>query len=179
VLGDPHFEPNPKRAGLLYLTDNVTWTCGAHSIRFGGDTRRMSQFSGQSAPGAALSRGLYIFTGLLTGARVGLPGSAMADLLLGQTTRARLSAYPDADLRNDNYGFYFNDTWKATPRLTLNLGLRYEVQSPPWEANQQAANFDLNPGSPTYGTIVIAKDGSIRDRSFVNLDMNNFAPRLG
>ena len=178
-LGDPHFEPNPKRAGLLYLTDNVTWTRGAHSIRFGGDTRRMSQFSGQSAPGAALSRGLYIFTGLLTGARVGLPGSAMADLLLGQTTRVRLSAYSDADLRNDNYGFYFNDTWKATPRLTLNLGLRYEVQSPPWEANQQAANFDLNPGSPTYGTIVIAKDGSIRDRSFVNLDMNNFAPRLG
>jgi hypothetical protein len=35
------------------------------------------------------------------------------------------------------------------------------------------------PGAPTYGTIVIAKDGSIRDRSFVNLDMNNFAPRLG
>jgi hypothetical protein len=179
VLGDRLFEPNERYGNILYLTDNVTWTRGTHSMRFGGETRLVRQFYGGGEPGAGLSRGLYVITGLLTGQRVGLPGSAMADLLLGQTTQVRIAASPNVDIPNYNYGFYFNDTWKTTPNLTLQLGVRYEVQSPGWESNQKAVNFDLNPGSPTYGTLVNAKDGSIRDRSFVNLDKNNFAPRLG
>jgi hypothetical protein len=100
-------------------------------------------------------------------------------LLLVQTFQAQVSAGSKADIRAYNYGFYINDVWKVTPGLTLNLGLRYEIQSPWWEVEQRAANFDLNPGSPTFGTLVNAEDGSIRDRSFLNLDTNNFGPRVG
>src|SRR5262249_41068823 len=106
-------------------------------------------------------------------------GSALADLLLGLTSSAQLSTLLTGDFRDRYYGFYGNDTWRVTPRLTLNLGLRYELQTPMWEANNRMANFDLNPGSPTYGTLVNAKDGGIRERSFSNLDKNNLAPRIG
>lgn len=178
-LGDRLFAPIPFAGSTTHLADNVTWTQGAHSIRFGGEYRRQTLFNDSSLPGAVISRGLYIFAGLYTGPALGA-GNSFADLLLGQTFVTQLgSASSPGDLRSYNYGFYINDVWKATPKLTLNLGLRYEFQSPWWEAQQRAANFDLNPGSPTYGTIVLAKAGSIRDRSFVNPDLNNFGPRVG
>jgi hypothetical protein len=61
----------------------------------------------------------------------------------------------------------------------LNLGLRYDIQSPIRELNNRMGNFDFVSGSPTYGTVVAAQDGDARARAFVPLDKNNFAPRLG
>ncbi len=177
-LGDRLFAPIPFSGSTLHLADNVTSMHGTHSFRFGGEMRWQTQFNDLSVPGGVVSRGLYIFAGLYSGPALGT-GDAIADLLLGQTFSAQVSSNTPIDIRSYNYGFYINDVWKATPKLTLNLGLRYEVQAPWWEARQRAANFDLNSGSPTYGTLVTAKDGSIRDRSFINLDKNNFGPRVG
>ncbi len=69
---------------------------------------------------------------------------------------------------------YMQDDWRASDRLTLNLGLRYEFSTPYWERDNVLSNFD-----PATKSMVIAKDGSIRDRSLVNPDRNNFGPRLG
>lgn len=179
LLGDRLFAPNPFEGSITYISDNVSWTHGTHSIRLGGDYRWQTQLVDQSLPGTGISRGLYVFAGLYSSQVVGTIGSPIADLLLGQTYYTRISAGAKNDLRNFNYGFYINDSWKVTPKLTLNLGLRYELQSPSWEVNQQSANFDLNPGSSTYGKLVTAKKGSILDRSFVNFDKNNIAPRVG
>ena len=66
------------------------------------------------------------------------------------------------------------DDFKATDRLTLNLGLRYEFATPQWEKDNFLTNFD-----PETNTLIQAKDGSIYDRALVNPDRNNFAPRLG
>lgn len=177
-LGDRLFAPIPFSGSTTHLADNVTWTYGSHSIRLGGEYRWQTQFTDASLPGAVISRGLYIFAGLYTGPTLGA-GNSFADLLLGQTFVTQVASGTQGDLRNYNYGFYINDVWKATPKLTLNLGLRYEFQSPWWEDQNRVSNFDLNQGSPTFGTVVFAKAGSLRDRSFVNPDRNNFGPRLG
>lgn len=177
-LGDRLFAPIPISGSTFHLSDNVTWTHGTHSFRFGGEVRWQTFLSDNSIPGNGISRGLYIFAGLYTGQTLG-SGNPIADLLLGQTFQAQVGTGSKQDTRYYNYGFYINDVWKATPKLTVNFGLRYEVASPAWEVGHRTANFDLNPGSTTIGTLVNAKDGSIRDRSFINLDKNNFGPRVG
>ena len=69
---------------------------------------------------------------------------------------------------------YLQDDWRVTPNLTFNLGLRYEFGTPQWENNNYLTNFD-----PATNTLLLASDGSLYDRTLVNPDTNNFAPRLG
>ncbi|MBA3442984.1 MAG: TonB-dependent receptor, partial [Pyrinomonadaceae bacterium] len=175
-LGNRTFTPNPKLAEILQVTDNLSWTRGNHGLRFGADLRFRKNFAGTSSN----ARGNINVNGQFTSRVPGQgAGSALADLLLGQTANATLTTLLTGDFRDHYYGFYANDTWRVTPRLTLNLGVRYELQTPMWEAENRMANFDLNPGSPTYGTFVNARDGGIRERTFSELDTNSFAPRLG
>lgn len=179
VLGDRLFQPNKRTAAVTHAADNVTWLRGRHTVQFGGEFRWIRQYYSAAAPGAQASRGIFVFVGLYTSPSVGALGLSLADFLLGQTTRLTISRDTDADLASYYSAFYVSDTWKLTTRLTLDVGLRYELLSPIWEAQNRMANFDLNPSSRTYGTLVRAKPGSIRDRSFVYLDKNNFGPRLG
>lgn len=175
-LGDRTFAPNPKRVGVFQLNDNLFWTRGNHTLKFGGDLRLRHNFAGTSN----IARGSFTFNGQFTSRVPGTgAGSAAADLLLGLTSSAQLSTVLTGDFSDHYYGFYVNDTWRVTPRLTLNLGLRYELQTPMSEASNKIANFDLNSGSPTFGTLVNASAGGIRERSFSDLDRNNFAPRVG
>ena len=69
---------------------------------------------------------------------------------------------------------YLQDDWRATGRLTLNLGVRYEYSTPYWERDNILSNYD-----PATNSLVIAKDGSLADRALINPDRNNFGPRLG
>ena len=79
-----------------------------------------------------------------------------------------------ANLRQRMHFAYLQDDFRATDRLTLNLGLRYEFATPQWEKDNYLTNFD-----PDTNTLIQAKDGSIYERALVNPDRNNFAPRLG
>lgn len=175
-LGDRTFAPNPKRTGVLQVIDNVSWARGNHTIKAGFDMRRSSNFAGTSSN----ARGNLSFNGQFTSRQAGSgAGSALADLLLGQTNNATLTTLLRGDLRNDYYGFFFNDTWKLTRKLTLNLGIRYELQTPFWEKENRQGNFDLNRSSANFGRVTAAKDGGFRDRAFSALDTNNWAPRVG
>jgi hypothetical protein len=176
TLGDRTFTPAPKSAEILHISDNLPWTRGNHTLKLGGEFRWRKNLTSSSNA----ARGAFTFNGQFTSRTPGTgAGSAIADFLLGLTSSAQLNTVAIGNYRDNYWGVYANDTWKVTPRLTLNLGLRYEIQTPMWEIDQRAANFDLRPGSPTYGTLVNAKEGNIRDRSFVNLDKNNFSPRAG
>ncbi|MCA1652198.1 MAG: TonB-dependent receptor [Acidobacteria bacterium] len=77
--------------------------------------------------------------------------------------------------QGQNMQFYFvQDDYRIGPKLTANVGLRYEYATPPVEKDNQFSNFD-----PATGTMVFSKDGSIYDRALIHPDRNNFAPRVG
>ncbi|MBI4469406.1 MAG: TonB-dependent receptor, partial [Acidobacteria bacterium] len=174
-LGDDNLLPDKRQTRVFHIHDNLSWVRGNHSTKFGAELRFRKRFT-DSPVG---SRGVFTFDGRFTRLAQGQGGSALADLLLGQTSMARLGTGARGDLRDHYYGFYGSDTWKLTPKLTLNLGLRFELQTPAWEVGNRMAIFDLDRSLPSFGTLVLASDGSIRSRTFSNLDKNNLAPRLG
>ncbi|MBI2687380.1 MAG: TonB-dependent receptor [Acidobacteria bacterium] len=95
----------------------------------------------------------------------------LADFLFGARTQYELATLMVAEMRQRSYFGYVQDDIRVNNRLTLNIGLRYEYVTPFAEASDRLSNFD-----PSTNTIVKAT-GS--DRSLVNPDRNNFAPRFG
>jgi hypothetical protein len=70
---------------------------------------------------------------------------------------------------------FFEDDWKATPRLTFNMGLRYDFATPAMEGRNRIANF--NPAGS--GSLEFATSGSVGDRSLMDPNLTNFGPRFG
>lgn len=176
VLGDRVQLPYHPRARIFQLSDNVSWARGAHVLKLGGEVR----FKSNAIDNLQSGRGEFTFTGQFTSRVPGeVTGSGLADLLLGQTSVARLSTPLRGDFRDRYYAAYVNDTWKVASAVTLNLGVRYEVQTPMWERRNRMTNFDHDPRSATFATLVPARDGDLRARTFSRLDTNNLGPRLG
>lgn len=175
-LGDRTFAPNPKLVQVSQGNDTLSWLKGKHTITMGGEVLLMHDYAGTSD----LQRGYLVFNGQFTSQTPGVGlGSALADLLLGQTSLANLSTALVGRLRSRYFGAFVNDSWRAHPRVTVNFGLRYDLQTPLWERDNRMSNFVLNTGSPNYGTLVTATNGSFANRSFSNLAATDFAPRIG
>lgn len=175
-LGDRTFAPNYKLLQEIQINDVLSWVKRNHTITFGGEWIDTHNY----ADSWNLPRGSFTFSGQFTSQVAGVgSGSAIADLLLGQTSNAQLGTAQIAPLRNHYYSFFVNDSWKITTKLTLNAGLRYELQTPWWERDNRMSNFDFNPASPTYGQLVPARPGSYLSRTFSRLDTNEWAPRFG
>ncbi len=175
-LGDNTFLPNPKLVQVGQLNDTVSWQRGKHTFTFGGQVILTHNFAGTSNN----ARSSLTFTGQFTSRIPGTgAGSAIADLLLGDTSSASISTYLTARFRNRYAGAFVNDSWRVTPKLTLNLGLRYDLQTPLWDRDNRLSNFNFTPGTPGFGTLLLAQGTGIQGRSFSSLDTNNFAPRIG
>jgi len=117
------------------------------------------------------------------------PGDALASFMVGAGNPGTgaagstgFNAYPAPTYYM--HGMYIQDDWKATRRLTLNLGFRYDLQMPPTARHNEQAYFDLhalNPissvtGIPVYGTIIYNTPG---DRGLYRKNLKDFAPRVG
>ena len=98
----------------------------------------------------------------------------VADFLFGARSSYALTNWFVAKYRQRMQFFYAQDDWKATTKLTLNLGLRYEYATPQWEDGLHLSNFDAS--GPK---LVPASGGSMYNRALVKPDRNNFAPRVG
>ena len=98
----------------------------------------------------------------------------LADFLVGARNSYQLNNLATIQYERRWYMGYFQDDYKFSNRLTFNMGLRYELVTPNWEQNNHLANFD-----PTTNTLVQASGGSLYNRSLVNLDKKDFAPRFG
>jgi outer membrane receptor protein involved in Fe transport len=98
----------------------------------------------------------------------------LADFMFGARNTYELVNPFVFQLRQRMHFAYVQDDWRASPKLTVNLGLRYEIGTPQWEDDNLLTNFD-----PATNTLLQARDGSVYDRALVNLDKNNFAPRIG
>ena len=113
----------------------------------------------------------------------------MADFLLGIPNNASLSNLISGDLRYNYWGGYIQDDWKITSRLTLNLGLRYELWTQPVERHNQQANFLTNDAKLIYpdgavpagipASLMESVPSGIGGQSLMKTDANNFAPRVG
>jgi hypothetical protein len=178
--------------------DNVTWTKSRHTVKFGVDMRRLSTTDLLSFT-TGDDFGDYTFDGTVTGTGGnGVIGHPFAAFLLGIPDRTQYAnTGPDIDGTVWHQGFFIQDDWKITPRLTLNLGLRYELHPPFTEKTYNITNFDrptgnaivpneqaLKAASPGFvasiGTskVVTAKTAGVPE-VLRTTDYNNFAPRIG
>ncbi len=156
-IGTSIFAPLLEVQNKFPVGDDVIWTHGAHNLRFGGMLSRVqSNFQQQGWWG-----GFYTFPGL-TAFLQGSP-SLFQGPEPGQTDSYR-------DFREIEVDGYVHDEWKALPRLTLNIGLRYEFISNP-TTNVHPLNAVIN---PPFGTFQRVSNvfGS-------NPSLENFDPRIG
>jgi hypothetical protein len=168
TLGEGAFTPNYKLSRTFQALDNLTLIRGRHSIKTGVDLRWIQA----DIVGAPQTRGVFNFNGKYT-------GSSLGDFLLGMTNTRQMSTFQAGNLRERNYMFYAQDDWKIGPRLTLNLGLRYELSSPMFDTKDRMTTLDLS-ALPSFRVVRAGEaGGSWSSRALVNTDTNNWAPRLG
>ncbi len=158
--------------------DQVNIVRGKHSMKIGFDLRLLQGHNLQrSAPS-----GSYSFAAGLTGNPItpAGTGSSYATFLLGAVSGASVSTHVGESQVSHSLSGYFQDDWKITRRLTLNLGLRYDFQSQAVERNNGATNFDptctLPNGLPGC-TVFAGVDG--QPRNWRGEDYGNWGPRLG
>jgi hypothetical protein len=123
----------------------VTKTYGPHTFKVGASLR-MNQFNSYNP--ATTPPGLFTFDGSITNhGASGTPNTQIADFLLGKVkTTSYEQTQPLTGRRNTNFGMFFQDDWKATPKLTLNLGIRYEYESALTIATNIYSRFNPNTG---------------------------------
>jgi hypothetical protein len=172
--GSPDFLPKQQVPMLYQYNDTLSWELGKHNLKFGATIFLPMRNIFQDEPG---TRGDLGFTGVFTGygEKLSGPGASYADGLIGATQSTQLTNVFFIDQRIWMASGFVEDDWKATPRLTLNLGLRYDFAAPATEAQNRQANF--NPAGA--GSLVFAKSGSLGDRALVNPQTTNFGPRIG
>jgi hypothetical protein len=164
-IGSPDFLPKFQHTNQFEFIDSLSWLRGDHALKAGVDIMAPMHNQFMDVPA---TRGSIRF-------RPSFSGNAMADYLLGYVADLQLSNVWVVEQRHQAAMFYLQDDWKVAPRLSVNLGLRYDYMTPALEANNAQTNF-IPTGS---GSLVFASDGSLQDRALVNPDRNNFAPRLG
>jgi hypothetical protein len=98
----------------------------------------------------------------------------LADFLFGLPSQVQLANYLITNYRQHQYFAYVQDDYRVNSKLTLNLGLRWEFATPRWERDNVLTNFD-----PATNSILKASNGGLYNRTLVNADYKDFAPRLG
>ena len=178
-IGDPQDDQQIYQS--WGVANSLSWSKGRHFMKFGADIRG-NQLNTNPLGNLA---GTFNFTAAQTGIPgVNFVGHSFASFLLGGVNTATVGVPLSLAGRTYYYAGYAQDDFKATPKLTLQLGLRYELQPPAVENEDRTSNFDLTATDPLTGmkgAVVFAGDGSGRTgrRTFVDSDKTNFSPRLG
>ncbi len=168
ALGEAGFTPNYKLSRTFQVLDNLTLIRGRHSLKAGVDLRWIQA----DIVGAPQTRGIFNFNGRFT-------GSSLGDFLLGMTNTRQMSTFQQGNLRERNYMFYVQDDWKIGRRLTVNLGMRYELSSPMFDTQDRMTTLDMS-AIPSFRVLRAGEVGDFwSSRGLVDTDRNNWAPRLG
>jgi hypothetical protein len=172
-----------RQEAVHHWSGSLTKVLGAHNMKMGGERRfNILDYNQPGYPSGQFSFG----RGITCRDRFTCPGSqgnGLATMLLGWPTGSQYHIEPKAFSRSAYWGFYFQDDWKVTSKLTLNLGLRYDFDVPRWEKFNRYSYWDLDaqspvqvPGYDTRGVIRFVDDDR---RSPLDSDMNNWQPRIG
>jgi hypothetical protein len=177
--GDSEFADN-----LFQFADNVSWVRGKHSLKFGGEVRDM-QFNVRRLTNAA---GSFTFNPAQTssdGTAAGTGGNAIASALFGDVYQGFLNYGAFSGIRYKNMDFYAQDSYKATSKLTVNYGLRYDFDIPASEAFNRFSVVDPTlanpgadnlPGAYTYYGTGTGRNGKTRPQDIFT---RAFGPRVG
>ncbi len=162
---------------------------GKHTLKFGADFRIVQYNTASQTTAAA---GSFTFSSVFTqsdpftNTTANTSGTAMASALLGVAASGSFGYTSPLSLQSDYTGLFIQDGWKATPKLTLNFGVRYELETPYNERyNRVAWGFNYTAPFPIQapglnlvgGPEFVAANGYSRREG--NLDANNFGPRFG
>jgi hypothetical protein len=150
------------------INDGLSWIKGDHTMKFGTNLvlRQVNLFR----PFAG--KGFFNLWG--DGGGSSPTGYEVSDLLSGFVHNYFVGpALGFSHTRNYETGYYAQDDWRVRRRLTLNIGLRYDLYTWPYETHNLQANFDL-----ATGQLVLPGTNGY-PKSLINTDTNNFAPRIG
>ncbi|HYZ83851.1 MAG TPA: TonB-dependent receptor [Bryobacteraceae bacterium] len=172
MLGGQSWFNREQNETTWFASDSLNVLQGRHNYKFGGEVSRYSF----NTRGASNQRGTVTFDGskndVLPKSAANARVNALADLLLGLPQQASIVIGDfGRGYRQWAWALFAQDTWRASPRLTLNYGLRYEYGSPWTETHHKLSNFV--PGAGLIDANSRQWDGLYRP------DRNNFAPRLG
>jgi hypothetical protein len=163
TLGDDANLPVVRQTRTIHVSDVLGFDLNRHHLKVGGEFRdyRSDGFN------HLFARGQATFAGALT-------GNPVADLVLGLPSITLLGVNDNPQkLRTRAVNLFLQDDWRVTPRVTLNAGLRYEYNEPPYDADNQMRIFNLE----TLQLQQVGTNGV--SRSGLQRDLNNFAPRAG
>jgi hypothetical protein len=166
-LGIGSNNPTVRNSQNRQFTTDFNWSHGAHNIAFGVNMLRLQN----NILNDNATIGNWSFNGQYT-------GDGMADFLLGWSNSWSSSTVEQVNLRGWLPAAYIQDDWKISPKLTLNIGMRYEVGLPWYDTQNRMANLVLE--NPTTATMALASgSGGYGGRSLVNVNTNGWEPRLG
>ena len=153
------------------IVDVLTWSHGAHTVKVGADFFLAASTNVITSSG----RGSFNYNdaNLKTANKStsGFTGDSMADLLLGLPYTSSIGTTANTVYLNfQSEHLFAQDDWKIRPNLTLNLGMRWELDAPVYSPHNTVVKFDL-------GTGAFQQAGPFKH--LYNYDWNNFAPRLG
>lgn len=174
-----------------FLTGGVTRIFSGHNLKFGGEYRKF--FVNYIQFGSPASN--YAFNSAWTQQEIATPsavaGHPLASFLLGLANGGGISHANSPAVASSYLSGYVQDDWKLTPKLTINLGLRYEVERPRTERFNRLSSFDLRAASPIAGQVPASECrfcGSLQGAMFfadenrrrqVPVNWTNVGPRFG
>ncbi len=171
-FGDRPNDPFSYRLKNYQIYDAVNVITGNHSLKFGIDIIRSNYVEAD----VRNVRGDFRFRGRNTNTGTGTSSGfrSFADFLYGlpDATQRQIGAEP-ANLTGTQYAFFVQDDWRIANWLTFNLGVRYELQTPLYEATGRLGNF-----VPQFGTTILSGDPRL-PKGMIETDTNNWGPRLG
>ena len=203
-IGDANDGPFAIDDNTLQIVDKLSWIHGKHSVAFGGEYNRQNF----NQVGNQFSRGVFTFQpSATTNPANGSGGYAFAEFLLGKLfVSTNAAAVADAKFKRNVFHFFVDDTWKITPKMTLSLGLRYELTPPftntkgdyftveipkiefianapeadwPFFVRQREGCTDPYEGLKIHWTSTKAVCGGSLNNNLMKTKYTNFAPRVG
>jgi hypothetical protein len=180
----PNITVGFRSSQSLELFDDVTWVKRAHTLHIGGSVEWTEGYNNQT-PSSASGQFNFIAgttaegndTTVTTGT-----GNAFASYLLGEVNNATQVVIGGSAYRRMLYAGYVQDDWRVTPRLTINAGLRYDMQTQAVEKHNGIENFNVNEPNPTNSSfkgLVEYAGTSGYGRNFVAENFGDYGPRLG
>jgi outer membrane receptor protein involved in Fe transport len=154
------------------LRESIQWTHYSHSISAGFELLKLQYMN----RGSFRTNGTFTFDGSIT-------GNAAADFVLGKASSMSVSSpWLEQSGFQTNLAYYVQDDWRVHPRLTLNLGLRYELPFPWVQPNNYWGTLHVGQQSQVFKNaplgMVFPGDPGV-PRGLIQTDTNNFAPRIG